>query len=88
MFSSAVLSTSCILPSGHPVRGILAMAMVEGFFLFDDHRFQKEIRENPGFIVDLLVAVKASSKTITHGDYNTVQFKKPLSGEVLRLPSP
>jgi len=46
-----------LLPSGHPVRGVLAMAIVEGFFLVDDYRFRKETREIPGFAADVLAAV-------------------------------
>jgi len=33
------VESAALLPGGHPVRGVLAMAMVEGFFLIDDHRF-------------------------------------------------
>lgn len=80
------IESAALLPSGHSVRGVLAMAMVEGFFLFDDHRFQKETREIPGFAIDILTAVKATSKTITHGGYNT-EFKEPLSGDILILRS-
>jgi len=76
-----------MLPYGHPVRGVLAMAMVEGFFLTNDHKFQKEIQEIPGFAVDILTAIKATSRTLTPGKYDP-EFKELLSGEVLKLWTP
>jgi len=80
------IESAALLPSGHPVRGVLAMAMVEGFFQFDNHRLQKQIQENSGFAVDILAAVKATSKTITRSEYHT-HFKEPLSGVVFPLES-
>jgi hypothetical protein len=78
------VKSAALLPGGHLMRGVLAMAMVEGFFLIDNHRFQKEIQEIPSFAVDLLAAVKVTSKTMTCGEYR-IEFKEPLSGEKLRL---
>jgi hypothetical protein len=34
------IESAALLPSGHLVRVVIAMAMVGIFFLFDDHRFQ------------------------------------------------
>ena len=82
--TSQNIESAVNLPDRHPVRGILAMAMVESFLQTDDHKFQKEIEEIPGFAVDVLAAVKATSKTITRGSYSP-EFKEPLSGEVLIL---
>jgi hypothetical protein len=81
------MESAALLPSGHPVRGVLAMAMIEGSFPIDDHRFKKEIQEILGFAVGILAAVEATSKTITRGEYYT-ELKEPLNGEILVLQRP
>jgi hypothetical protein len=60
------------------------MATVEGYFLLDNHKFSKEYQEIPGFAADLLAAVRATVKTISHGEY-CAQFQGPLTGEILPL---
>ncbi|CZT10229.1 uncharacterized protein RAG0_14761 [Rhynchosporium agropyri] len=82
--TSENIDSTANLPEYHPVRGILAMAMVESFLLTDDHKFQKEIDEMSGFAADVLAASKATSKLITCGEYHP-EFKEPLSGKILRL---
>jgi hypothetical protein len=84
--TSQNIESTANLPDRHPVRGIVAKAMVESFLLTDDHKFQKEIHEIPGFAADVLAAIKATLKTTTCGEYYP-QFREPLSGEVLRLNS-
>ena len=78
------VESAVLLPDDHPVRGVLAMALVEGFVMVDDYPFRKEIREIPTFAVDFLAAVKATTKTITRGDYSP-EFMEPLTGSKLRL---
>ena len=73
------------LPRGHPVREVLAMAMVEGFFTMQDERPFEETEEIPGFAADLLSAIKSTSKTIRSGEYGRAEFKEPLSGDFVRL---
>lgn len=82
--TSQNIESAANLPDKHPVRGILAMAMVESFLQTDDYRFQKEILEIPGFAADVLAAIKVTSNTIKCGEYNP-EFKEPLSGKVLTL---
>lgn len=82
--TSQNIVSAASLPVGHPVRNILAMATVEGYFLLDNHKFSKEYREIPGFAADLLAAVRATLKTISQGQYSPV-FREPLSGEILPL---
>ena len=62
----------------------MASAMVKGFFLFHDYKFQEAIQEIPDFAMDLLAAVKVTSQTIAYGEYRA-EFKESLSGEILAL---
>jgi len=80
------IESAALLPKGHPVRGTLATAAVEGYLRDDNHKFWKETQEVPNFSVDLLEAVKATLKTVHYGKY-AVNFKDPISGETLRLPT-
>jgi hypothetical protein len=59
------IERATLLPSNHPMHGTLAMARVEEFLLIDDCGFEEQIQEIPSFAVEVLAAVKATSKTIT-----------------------
>ncbi|CZR66023.1 uncharacterized protein PAC_15923 [Phialocephala subalpina] len=71
------------LPAGHPVRGLLAAAVIEGYFCSDDFKFSKEA-ELPNFSIDLLKIIKATLKTLTNNQ-GGIAFKDPFSGEMLGL---
>jgi hypothetical protein len=58
--------SAALLPSGHPVRKVLAVAAVEGYVRRDRHKFLDEIREAPDFAVDLLMEIKEALKTVTN----------------------
>jgi hypothetical protein len=60
------------------------MAAVEGYLRHDNHKFLRETQEVPNFSVDLLQAVKATLKTITHSK-SSINFKDPISGETLQF---
>ena len=46
------------LPRGHAVRGVLAMACVEGYLQWETHKFSKEAELIPGFVPDLLATAQ------------------------------
>jgi hypothetical protein len=77
------ITSAALLPDGHPIRKVLAIAAVEGYIRRDKHKFLKEIRETPNFAVDLLLEVKETLKTVSSGEPN-LTFKEPFSGE--RMP--
>jgi hypothetical protein len=72
------------LPTGHPVCGLLAAAAVEGYLRRDNYEFSKKAKELHNFSVDLLKAVKATFKTLTHNKFCNI-FKDSSSGETLDL---
>jgi len=76
------ITSATLLPDGHPIRKVLAIAAVEGYIRRDKHKFWKEIRESPNFAVDLLLEVKETLKTVTFGEPNCT-FKDPFSGKTL-----
>lgn len=80
------IKSAAFLPEGHPVRGTLAAAAVEGYLRHDNHKFLRETRGVPNFSVDLLQAVKATLKTVTYGQ-SRFSCKDPISGETLHLPT-
>ena len=76
------ITSAALLPSGHPVRKVLATATVEGYVRRNRHKFLKEIREAPDFAVDLLMELKETLKTVTIRE-SKVSFIDPLSGKTL-----
>lgn len=78
------ITSAVQLPSGHPVREILATASVRDYFRHPVHKFVKECEETPGFAWDLLQAVKAALDTLNKGNYK-VSVTNPLSGEEFYL---
>ncbi|OBT60688.1 hypothetical protein VE03_09991 [Pseudogymnoascus sp. 23342-1-I1] len=74
------------LPQGHAVREVLAMASVEGYMLFDHHKFSEEAQCVANFSADLLKAVKETMNSIHHNRYR-VEFKNPVSGKTFGLES-
>ncbi|KFY69217.1 hypothetical protein V496_00426 [Pseudogymnoascus sp. VKM F-4515 (FW-2607)] len=76
--------SAAFLPDGHPVRNVLALATVEGYLNWDDHKFSDGSSQVPSFSTDLLVAVKTALRSMSRGD-NSVTFTEPISGEKLSL---
>jgi hypothetical protein len=76
------ITSAALLPSGHPVRKVLAAAAVEGYVQRDRHKFLKEIREAPNFAVDLLMEIKETLKTVAISQ-SRISFTDPLSGKTL-----
>jgi hypothetical protein len=76
------ITSAALLPSGHPVRKVLAAAAVEGYVRRDRHKFLKEIREAPDFAVDFLMEIKETLKTVTIRE-SKISFIDPLSGKTL-----
>ncbi|KFZ24542.1 hypothetical protein V502_00979 [Pseudogymnoascus sp. VKM F-4520 (FW-2644)] len=76
--------SAAFLPDGHPVRNVLALATVEGYLNWDDHKFSDGSSKVPSFSTDLLVAVKTTLRSMSRGDYS-VTFTEPISGEKLPL---
>jgi len=74
--------SAALLPSGHPVRKVLAVAAVEGYVRRDRHKFLDEIREAPDFAVDLLMEIKEALKTVTIRE-SKISFTDPFSGKTL-----
>jgi len=72
------------LPKGHPVRSMIAMAAVQGYFRHGDFKFLEEAGDLHTFSFDLLQEVKATLKTLTPGK-NHITFKDPFSGKKLRV---
>jgi hypothetical protein len=85
--TSQHITSAAFLPEGHPVRGILAAAAVEGYLRNDYPKFLREAQEVPNFSFDLLKSVKATLKTLSFDDYSrkSITFKDPISGETLWL---
>jgi BTB/POZ domain len=54
------IRSAVLLPTGHPVRGLLANAAVDGYIRQHNHKFAREAREVPGFSADLLDAVRTT----------------------------
>jgi hypothetical protein len=46
--------SAALLPEGHPVRSILATAVVKGYLRHEQHNFLKETQDVPNFSADLL----------------------------------
>jgi len=84
--SSQHIASVASLPKGHPVRSMIAMAAVEGYFLQDNFKFLEEAGRLHNFSFDLLQEVKSTLKTLTHGKQHTT-VKDPFSGEKLRVGS-
>jgi hypothetical protein len=78
------ITSAANLPGGHPVQNALAIAAVEGYLQYDNYKFLRETQEVPNFSVDLLQAVKATLKTITHSK-SSINFKDPISSETLQF---
>ncbi|KAH6717800.1 hypothetical protein BKA61DRAFT_653312 [Leptodontidium sp. MPI-SDFR-AT-0119] len=76
------MTSAFLLPDGHPVRKVLAIAAVEGYIRLNHYKFLKEIRTSPNFAVDLLLEVKETLKTVTSGEPN-ITFIEPFSGKTL-----
>ncbi|TVY12698.1 hypothetical protein LARI1_G009579 [Lachnellula arida] len=70
--TSQHITSACALPQGHPVRGILAAATVEGY------KFEREASRVPEFAVNLLKAVRATIESITI-EFNATTFEDPIS---------
>jgi hypothetical protein len=73
------ITSAILLPRGHPVRKIFAIAAVEGYIRRNKHKFLKEIYDCPDFGVDLLLEVKEALKTVTYGEQPKISFRDPLS---------
>jgi hypothetical protein len=78
------ITSAAFLPKGHPVRGVLAAAVVKEYFHYHDNRFMDKAEEYPDFSVDLLKAMKATFKSLGHNKRG-ITFKDSLSGEILAL---
>jgi hypothetical protein len=76
--------SAALLPKGHPVRGMLASAAVEGFIQEDKHKFIKETEDVHEFAVDLLGEVKTALKSLKNGTAG-ITFKDPITGKMLYL---
>ncbi|RDL37304.1 Uncharacterized protein BP5553_04737 [Venustampulla echinocandica] len=76
------ITSAALLPDGHAIRKVLAIASVEGYIRRDKHKFLKEICESPGFAADLLLVVKETLKTVNLGEPH-ITFKNPCSGMTL-----
>ena len=74
--------SAALLPSGHPIRKVLAAAAVEGYVRHDRHKFLKEIRETPDFAVDLLMEIKETLRTVAIRE-SKISFIDPFSGKTL-----
>lgn len=72
------------LPQGHPIRGVLAKAMVEQFLTTKDFQFAREAQEFPSFAADLLEEVRKTLREVKH--MRNVIFKCPLSGKERSIP--
>ncbi|CAG8111081.1 unnamed protein product [Penicillium nalgiovense] len=67
------------LPQGHPVRGILAAASVEGYLRDGNYKFVKETHEHPTFGADLLQEVRSTLNGLKVAQWKTT-FEDPISG--------
>ncbi|KFX85970.1 hypothetical protein V490_09295 [Pseudogymnoascus sp. VKM F-3557] len=76
--------SAAFLPDGHPVRNVLALATVEGYLNWDNHKFSNGSSKIPSFSTDLLFAVKTTLNSMRHGNFG-VTFTEPISGEKLAL---
>lgn len=82
--SQHITSAAC-LQEGHPVRGILARAAVEGYLRQDDHQLLREASEVSSFLMDLLKALKATLGSLDYENYG-IKFEDPISGMKISLP--
>ncbi|KAF8857721.1 hypothetical protein BDZ45DRAFT_726484 [Acephala macrosclerotiorum] len=78
-FTPQHVTSAASLPKGHLVRDTLAAAAVKGYFHFNDSRFVDKAEEYPDFSVDVLIAMKATFRSLTSYK-RSVTFKDPLSG--------
>ena len=76
------ITSAALLPSGHLVRKVLATAAVEGYVRRDRYKFLKEIREAPDFVVNLLLEIKETLKTVAISE-SKISFTDPLSRKTL-----
>ncbi|CZR67954.1 uncharacterized protein PAC_17853 [Phialocephala subalpina] len=83
-FKPQHVTSAASLPKGHPVRDTLAAAAVKGYFQFHDSRFVDKAEEYPDFSVDVLIAMKATIRSLTCRK-SSATFKDPLSGDSFSL---
>lgn len=76
------VTSAALLPDGHPIRKVLAIAAVEGYIRRNEHKFLKEIRDSPNFAADLLLEVKETLMTVVSSG-SIITFKDPFSGKTL-----
>ncbi|KFY29939.1 hypothetical protein V494_08362 [Pseudogymnoascus sp. VKM F-4513 (FW-928)] len=76
------IASAALLPTGHPVRGVLAAVAVREFCHHNDRKFMDKAEEYPDFAVDLLKAMRTTFKSLAHSK-RSITFKDPLSGEIL-----
>ncbi|PYH87896.1 hypothetical protein BO71DRAFT_340026, partial [Aspergillus ellipticus CBS 707.79] len=68
------------LPKGHPVRGVLAAASVEGYMRQKEFRFYDEVTSNGSFAMDVLEELR--NVLMQHGD---MVYTDPFTSNVFRL---
>jgi hypothetical protein len=78
------MTSAAALPKGHIVRNRLAAAAVKAYFHFQDSRFVDKAEEYPDFSVDILIAMKATFRSLTSCK-RSVTFEDPLSGDLFDL---
>lgn len=73
------IASATLLPRGHPVRGVLAAASVDGFLRSPEHKFSEEIYVYPSFGADLLQETRLVLYTVK--PLQDATFEDPISGE-------
>lgn len=66
------------LPTGHPVRSVMAGASVMGYIYEKNYKFIKETHEVPSFAADLLVEVRKTFAGVKIDEYFQLYVKDPI----------
>ncbi|PWY90421.1 hypothetical protein BO94DRAFT_574177 [Aspergillus sclerotioniger CBS 115572] len=82
-FTSEQILSAVVLPIGHPVRAIIAQAMVPGYLRDHDFKFLDEAETVPGFALDVLRETRTALKADGMLTSN-IEFRDPMTGELVR----
>lgn len=78
------IASAALLPTGHLVRGVLAVVAVREFCHYNNRKFIDKAEEYPHFAVDLLKAMKTTFKSLAYSK-RSITFKDLLSRGILNI---
>lgn len=77
--TSQHIKSAVNLPEGHPVRAMIAAAVVRGCLTQEKYKFEEEVASVHGFAVDVLNGIRATLKTKTMTQPFSVSLEDPIT---------